>query len=83
VAEDVVEVTVPKWGLTMTEVVVHEWVKEVGDQVERGEALCTVEAEKIEADLESTAAGVLREIAVPAGGTAKVGEVVAVIARAT
>jgi pyruvate dehydrogenase E2 component (dihydrolipoamide acetyltransferase) len=78
-ATDLVEVTVPKWGLTMKEIVVIEWVKAVGDQVRSGDALCSVEAEKIEADLEATSDGVLNEIRVAEGETAKVGEVVAVI----
>jgi pyruvate/2-oxoglutarate dehydrogenase complex dihydrolipoamide acyltransferase (E2) component len=78
-SEKLVEVTVPKWGLTMTEVVVIEWVKQIGDEVSRGDALCSVEAEKIDADLEATADGVLREIRVQEGDSAQVGEVVAVI----
>jgi pyruvate dehydrogenase E2 component (dihydrolipoamide acetyltransferase) len=78
-ADQQVEVTIPKWGLTMTEVVVLEWLKAVGDTVTSGEALCSVEAEKIDADLEATADGVLTEIKVAEGETVAVGDVVAII----
>ena len=78
-ADEEIEVTVPKWGLTMTEVVVLEWLKAVGDSVSSGDALCSVETEKIDADLEAASDGVLSEIRVAEGETAAVGEVVAII----
>jgi pyruvate/2-oxoglutarate dehydrogenase complex dihydrolipoamide acyltransferase (E2) component len=72
-----VEVVMPKWGDTMQEGVIVEWSVAVGDEVAEGDPLATVETDKVEADIESPAAGTVVEILVPEGEAADVGAPVA------
>ncbi len=71
------EILMPKLGLTMTEGMITGWLKREGDKVEKGEPLFEVMTEKINIEIESPYSGVLREIVIPEGGSAKVSEVVA------
>ncbi|MCK9918110.1 2-oxo acid dehydrogenase subunit E2, partial [Microbacteriaceae bacterium K1510] len=76
-------VTMPKFGLTMTEGVVSHWCKAVGDSVLAGEALYEVQTDKITNEVESPQAGVLRHIFVPTGTSVEVGTQLAIIAEET
>lgn len=71
------DVVLPKWGMTMQEAVVGEWLVAVGDEVTEGQPLVTVESDKVDADVESPGSGVIAEILVPTGETAEVGAVIA------
>lgn len=71
------DVVMPKWGDTMQEGVIVEWSVAVGDEVAEGDALATVETDKVEADIESPTAGTVVEILVPEGEAADVGAPVA------
>jgi 2-oxoglutarate dehydrogenase E2 component (dihydrolipoamide succinyltransferase) len=71
------DVVLPKWGMTMQEAVIGEWMVAVGDEVTEGQPLVTVESDKVDADVESPAAGTVAEILVPTGETAEVGAVIA------
>jgi len=77
----VVEVRMPKLGLTMTQGVIKEWHKKEGEEVKAGEPLFTLETEKITSTVEAPANGVLLKILKPAGTTVPVGEVVAYIGK--
>jgi pyruvate/2-oxoglutarate dehydrogenase complex dihydrolipoamide acyltransferase (E2) component len=55
------------------------WLKKVGDSVVEDEPIAEVEAEKVEEELTAPATGKLVEILVPAGDTAEVRTVVAII----
>lgn len=79
----IVEVLMPQWGMGMDEGVIALWCKSVGDAVQEGEVIATVEAEKIEGDLEAPASGTLTEIVVAQGDTAVVRQVVALIDNST
>ncbi len=57
----------PKVGLTMTEGVIVQWHKRVGDFVRKGEPLFTFETEKSTLDYESPESGMLSRILVPEG----------------
>lgn len=67
------EITMPKLGLTMTSGTMVEWLKKVGDRVEEGDPLASIETEKIEQEIESPCSGTLVEILVEAGADADVG----------
>ena len=56
----------PKLGLTMTEGTIDSWKKNVGDTVQKGEILFSVETDKLTNDVEAEADGVLLKILVPA-----------------
>ena len=61
------EVILPKWGLTMEEGSLMEWLKEEGDHVEVGEIIAVVETEKITNELEAPVSGVISKILVEEG----------------
>jgi pyruvate dehydrogenase E2 component (dihydrolipoamide acetyltransferase) len=75
-------VTIPKWGMTMTEGTVLEWHAKEGDKVERGQELLEVESTKVNNVVEATVAGILRRIVIKAGEIAPVGALIGVIADA-
>lgn len=72
-------VRMPKLSDTMTEGVVAEWHKKVGDAVESGEILAEIETDKATMEFESFLDGVLLHIGIEKGGGAPVDSVLAVI----
>jgi pyruvate dehydrogenase E2 component (dihydrolipoamide acetyltransferase) len=74
-----IEVTMPKLGLTMQEGKVVGWYKKEGERVEKGEFLLAIETEKITNDVESPAAGILKKILAPVDTVVAVTEKVALI----
>ncbi len=71
------DVTLPKWGMTMQEGTIATWHVSAGDAVSEGDVLATIETDKVDGNLEAPAGGVLEEILVEAGSTVEVGSVVA------
>ena len=51
------KIVMPQLGLTMEEGSVTSWLKKPGEWVEKGEALFTVETDKIEMEVEAKNAG--------------------------
>lgn len=76
-----VNVTMPKWGLTMKEGKITKWFKSESDTIEKGEPFFEVETEKITNVVEATASGIVFQIVVAAGTTVPVATIVAVIAE--
>ncbi len=72
-------VKLPKWGLTMEEATINEWLVPVGGRVEAGQALATVESEKVEMEPPAPVGGVVAEHLVQPGETVPVGTALAVI----
>ena len=73
------EVIMPKLGLTMDEGTILSWYKKEGETVQTGEALLSVETDKVAIDVEAPSAGALLKIVVPEGATVPLGEVLAYI----
>lgn len=71
----------PKLSDTMTEGVVAEWNKKVGDKVASGELLAEIETDKATMEFESFYDGVLLHIGVEKGKAAPVNSVLAIIGK--
>jgi pyruvate dehydrogenase E2 component (dihydrolipoamide acetyltransferase) len=75
------EVILPKLGQTMEEGTIVEWLKNEGEEVQRGDVLFTVESDKATLEAEAPARGYLRKILVPAGESVPVLTTVGIITR--
>ncbi len=73
------DVIMPQLGETVAEGVVTRWYKKVGDAVKADEMLFDVETDKVSTEIPAPASGVIAEILVEEGVTAKVGSRLAVI----
>jgi pyruvate dehydrogenase E2 component (dihydrolipoamide acetyltransferase) len=69
----------PKLSDTMEEGKILRWLKHPGDQVHRGDAIAEVETDKADMVMESFDEGVLEEIRLKEGESAKVGAVIALM----
>jgi 2-oxoglutarate dehydrogenase E2 component (dihydrolipoamide succinyltransferase) len=74
-----VEVVVPKFGDSVTTVVLIDWLKKVGDVVAADEELVEVESDKATQKVPSPSAGAIAKLLKNAGDSADVGEVIALI----
>lgn len=72
-------VKLPKFGLTMEEATISEWLVAVGGAVAQGEAIATIESEKVEMELPSPVPGIVAEHLVPVGATVPLGTALAVV----
>lgn len=75
-------VYMPKLSDTMTEGVVAEWHKKVGDTVKSGELLAEIETDKATMEFESFYDGVLLHIGIEKGKTVPVNSLLAIIGNA-
>ena len=73
------DVTLPSLGESVTEGIITQWFKKVGDLVARDEPLFEVSTDKVDAEMPSPAAGVLVQILAEEGDTVETGARVAVI----
>lgn len=74
-----IEVVMPQMGESITEGTVSKWLKQVGERVEKDEAILEISTDKVDAEVPSPGAGVLLEVRTQEGETVEVGTVVAVI----
>ncbi len=81
-SDAIAAITMPKWGLAMTEGLVTEWHIAPGDTVERGQEAVDIETEKITNVFESPVGGVLHRRLVEVGETVPVGALLGVVAPA-
>ena len=79
---EVQKLGMPKWGLSMTEGRLVEWLVEEGVEVAVGDEVAEVETEKINGVVESPVAGVLRRRVAGEGDVVAVGGLLAVVAGA-
>jgi 2-oxoglutarate dehydrogenase E2 component (dihydrolipoamide succinyltransferase) len=73
-----IEVKIPSVGESITSGVVSAWHRKSGEFVSEGEALFTLETDKVSTEIVAEKAGIL-ETKVPEGQEVKIGEVVAII----
>jgi pyruvate dehydrogenase E2 component (dihydrolipoamide acetyltransferase) len=72
-------VKMPKWGLTMTQGTIVDWLVAEGSEITEGDMLLTVETEKAVDDVGAPASGILYRIVAPAGSEVEVSGPVALI----
>lgn len=72
-------INMPKMSDTMTEGVIVSWLKKVGDEVNPGDILAEVETDKATMELENYVKGTLLHIGIPAGGSAPVDALIAIV----
>jgi 2-oxoisovalerate dehydrogenase E2 component (dihydrolipoyl transacylase) len=69
----------PQLGETVTEGTVAQWLKRIGDTVEKYEAFVEVSTDKVNAEVPSPVSGTIREVLVKEGETVATGTPIAVI----
>jgi pyruvate dehydrogenase E2 component (dihydrolipoyllysine-residue acetyltransferase) len=74
-----VDVVMPQMGESIFEGTITKWLKKPGDRIERDEPLFEISTDKVDAEIPSPSAGVLKEIKVTEGQTVPIQTVVAVI----
>src|SRR5262249_27935325 len=73
------DVVMPQMGESIFEGTITKWLKKPGDKVERDEPLFEISTDKVDAEIPSPSAGVLKEIKVNEGQTVPIQTVVGVI----
>jgi pyruvate dehydrogenase E2 component (dihydrolipoamide acetyltransferase) len=74
-----VEVVMPQMGESIFEGTITKWLKKPGDMVRRDEPLLEISTDKVDAEIQSPATGVLKEIKIAEGQTVPIRTVVALI----
>lgn len=75
-------ISMPKLGFDMAEGTLIRWVKNEGENVNKGDVLAEIETDKATVEVESSASGVVRKLLVEAGSVVPVGEPIAVVGSA-
>ncbi len=75
-------ISMPKLGFDMQEGVLVRWVKNEGENVNKGDVLAEIETDKATVEVESSASGVIRKLLVEAGSVVPVGDPIAVVGSA-
>lgn len=75
------DVVMPQMGESITEGTLTKWLKKAGESVERDEPLFEISTDKVDTEIPSPAAGVLKEVLVEEGATVEINTVVARVAE--
>src|SRR3954447_221338 len=75
----VAEIRVPELAESITEGTVAQWLKQPGDNVEKGEFIVELETDKVNVEIISEEAGIVQEHLAGEGDTVQVGQVIAIV----
>ncbi|KIL47922.1 2-oxoglutarate dehydrogenase complex dihydrolipoyllysine-residue succinyltransferase [Jeotgalibacillus campisalis] len=73
------EIKVPELAESITEGTIAQWLKQPGEQVEKGEYIVELETDKVNVEVISEEAGVIKEHKADEGETVEVGQVIAIV----
>jgi len=76
---EMIKVSMPKWGLSMKEGTVSDWIVEEGEEIEKGQEIVEIETDKIANVLESPGSGILQKIVAHSGEVLPVAALIGVI----
>lgn len=74
-----VQLIMPKMGESIMEATILSWLKKPGDKIEQDESVLEVATDKVDTEVPSTHAGVLKEILAEKGAVIQVGKPIAII----
>ena len=74
-----IELLMPKMGESVMEGTILNWLKKVGDKIEQDESILEVATDKVDTEIPSTHAGILKDILVKEGEVVQVGKPIALI----
>lgn len=74
-----VELVMPKMGESIMEATILHWLKKPGDKIEQDESVLEVATDKVDTEVPSLYAGVLKEILAKEGEVVKIGKPIAII----
>src|SRR5512146_2952958 len=75
-------ITMPKLGFDMAEGTLVRWVKQVGEDIKKGDVLAEIETDKATVEVESSASGVVLQHMVDQGSVVPVNAPIAVVGAA-
>ena len=73
----IVDLLMPKMGESIMEATILKWNKKPGDSVQQDESLLDIATDKVDSEVPSIAAGILKEILFPENAVVPVGAVIA------
>ena len=71
------DITMPKMGFDMTEGTIVRWLKQVGEEIKKGEPIAEIETDKVTIEIEAFESGTLSELVANEGDLVPVGDVIA------
>ncbi|HEX4254214.1 MAG TPA: biotin/lipoyl-containing protein [Streptosporangiaceae bacterium] len=76
-----IDVTMPRFGETVNDATISQWLKAVGDRVEAGEPILEVSTDKVDAEVEAPSAGWISELLAKVDDVVEVGGLIARISE--
>ena len=73
------EIKVPETGFGIAQATILEWFKSIGEEVQEGELIISVETEKVNVEIPAPGSGILTEIRCQVGDTVPVGDILGII----
>ena len=73
------DITMPKMGFDMEQGTIVRWLKQVGDEIKKGEPIAEIETDKVTIEIEAFDSGTLTQIVADEGAVVPVGDRIAVL----
>jgi 2-oxoglutarate dehydrogenase E2 component (dihydrolipoamide succinyltransferase) len=73
----IVDLLMPKMGESIMEATILKWSKEPGDSIQQDESLLDIATDKVDSEVPSTTAGIVKELLYPVNAVVPVGAVIA------